>query len=111
MSPKDRRIIDANPGVAPYDLQMSYGLSKGGFDELVKLNDTQIDNMLKAGKPTLRANPAMALPATPHTMPHLQISGEQVTLRSKGGSGHGALMDRGQAMRMVQKYPHQYEIG
>lgn len=110
MSPKDRRIVEANPNVTPYDLHISHGLSKGGFDELIAIADQKADNMLKAGTPRLTPDITKSLPAMPQIAPHLQVSSEQVTLRSKGGSGHGALIDRAQAMKIITKYPGDYEI-
>lgn len=112
MSPKDRKIIEANPNIAPYDLLTTHGLSKGGFDELVAMNDKQVDNMLKAGTPRLVADISKSIPAMPRIMPHLQASeGEQVRLRSKNGTGQGALIDKRQAIKLTTKYPNDYEIG
>lgn len=110
MSPKDSKIIATNPGATPYDLHTQFGLSKGGFNELIARQDTEADNVLKAGKPTLRPDISKSLPAMPNTMPHLQPSNEQVRLISKGGSGHGALVDRQQAEKMIRKYPNDYTI-
>lgn len=112
MSPKDQRIVSANPGVTPYDLQMTHGLSQGGFNELVAVADEKASNVLKAGTPKLAPAAHLALPAQPVTQPYISGSNgsSQVVLRGRKGSGNGTLMDRGRAEKMVSKYPQDYEI-
>ncbi len=109
MSPKDQKIINANPDATPYELQMNFGLSQGGFNELVAISDENTSNILKAKTPVLSPNIRAAIPQTTVHQP-LPGQGQQVTLRGKKGSGNGTLMDRQQAEKMVRKYPNDFEI-
>ncbi len=110
MSPKDQRIINNNPNVSPYDLQMTFGLSQGGFNELIALQDEKASNVLKAGVPRLSPNLNAAIPVTTVAQPFTGKQSAQVTLRGKKGSGNGTLMSRSIAEAKVAKYPDDYEI-
>jgi len=113
MSPKDQKIINANPTATPYELQMNFGISQGGFIELVAINDEKANNVLKAGTPRLSPNAHLQLPAQPVIQPFnasLSAQSQQVILRGKNGSGNGTLISRIQAEKMVRKYPQAYEI-
>ncbi len=108
MSPKDQQIIKANPTATPYELHATLGLSKGGFNELIAVEDEKADNVLKAKTPILRPDLRAAIPVT--TMHQPIGHGSQVTLRGKKGNGNGTLMSRIVAEKMVKKYPKDFEI-
>lgn len=121
MTTADKKIVKDNPGMTPYDLMTTKGLSETAFNELVAAEDADAQNKLKANpapevKPRGATKPTNVLKAsiTPHieNLPHMQQGGsrsDKVRVVPISG-GSGTEMSRVHAESLVRKNPTKYRI-